>query len=213
LCIPTAVSLRAVVYFCVRSCTTMRQRHTAAFKFCESQKITEPLRREGWSINCKAMHRTYVRNWIAGIAYQKVTVCANLLCLCVQRRAKSPSELGFNRYDVPRLKRALKSVDDKRTYQRIRAVLLVAQGRVITEVAEIVCVSLQTVYNWLSRYLGRHQIAALEEAPRSGRPLIAKQITKARILRELGRNPLRLGYSTTVWTVELLAHRLSDRYQ
>jgi transposase len=76
-----------------------------------------------------------------------------------------------------------------------------------------VCVSLQTVYNWLSRYLGRHQVAALEEAPRSGRPPIAKQITKARILRELRRNPLRLGYPTTVWTVELLAHRLSERYQ
>lgn len=129
------------------------------------------------------------------------------------RKAKSPSELGFNRYDAPRLKRALKSVDDKRTFQRIQAVMLVAQGRAIAEVANIVCVSLQTVYNWLRRYLGRHQIAALEEAPRSGRPLIAKRITKARILRELKRNPLRLGYPTTVWTVDLLAHRLSDLYQ
>jgi DNA invertase Pin-like site-specific DNA recombinase len=72
------------------------------------------------------------------------------------RKAKSPSELGFNRYDAPRLKRALKRVDDKRTFQRIQSVLLVAQGRAITEVAEIVCVSLQTVYNWLRRYIGRH---------------------------------------------------------
>jgi transposase len=129
------------------------------------------------------------------------------------RKAKSPSEPGFNRYDAPRLKKALRKVDDKRTFQRIQAVLLVAQGRAITEVAEIVCVSLQAVYNWLSRYLDRHQVAALEEAPRSGRPLIAQQITKARILRELRRNPLRLGYPTTVWTVELLAHRLSELYQ
>jgi transposase len=129
------------------------------------------------------------------------------------RKAKSPPELGFNRYDALRLKRALKSVDDKRTFQRIQVVLLVAQGRPITEVAEIVCVSLQTVYNWLRLYLGRHQVAALEEAPRSGRPMIAQQITKARILRELRRNPLRLEYSTTVWTVELLARLLSELYQ
>lgn len=128
------------------------------------------------------------------------------------RKAKSPSELGFNRADIVRLKRGLKKVHDKRLFQRIQAVLLVAQGRPVNEVAEIVCVSVQAVYNWMSRYLDRRQLAALEEAPRSGRPLIAQELTKARILRELRRNPLRLGYPTTVWTVELLAHRLSELY-
>lgn len=129
------------------------------------------------------------------------------------RKAKSPPELGFNRYDVPRLKKALKGAADKRTFQRVQAVLLVAQGRMITEVAEIAGVSVQTVYNWLNLYLDRHQVEALEEAPRSGRPLTAKRITAARILRELRRNPLRLGYRTTVWTVALLAVRLSQIYQ
>jgi transposase len=129
------------------------------------------------------------------------------------RKAKSASELGFNRYDAPRLKRALIKADDKRMFQRLQAVLLVAQGRPVAEVAEIVCVSLQTVYNWLSRYLDQHQVAALEEAPRSGRPLIAKQINRDRILRELRQNPLLLGYPTTVWTVDLLAHHLSELYQ
>jgi transposase len=129
------------------------------------------------------------------------------------RKAKSPAELGFNRHDAPRLKKALKSACDKRTFQRVQAVLLIAQGRAINEVAEIAGVSLQTVYNWLSLYLDRHQVTALEEAPRSGRPLTARPITPARILRELRRNPLRLGYRTTVWMVELLADRLSQLYQ
>ena len=128
------------------------------------------------------------------------------------RRARSPAEHGFNRYDEPRLKEALKRAADKRTFQRVQAVVLVAQGRTINEVGEIVGVTVQTVYNWVSLYLDQHQVGALEEAPRSGRPVIAKPITKARILRGLQRNPLRCGYRTTVWTVKLLAERLSQRY-
>lgn len=107
----------------------------------------------------------------------------------------------------------MKSAEDKRTFQRVQAVLLVAEGRTIKEVAEIAGVSQQTLYNWLSRYLDQHQVTALEEAPRSGRPLTAPRLTAARILRELRREPLRLGYPTTVWTVAWLAVRLNDLYQ
>lgn len=129
------------------------------------------------------------------------------------RIAKSPAEFGFNRYDGPRLKRALKQVVDKRTFQRVQAVLLVAQGRAISEVVEISEVSAKTIYNWVNLYLDQHQVAALYDAPRSGRPPVAERITTARILRELRRNPLRLGYRTTVWTVKLLATHLSQLYQ
>lgn len=129
------------------------------------------------------------------------------------RKAKNLSELGFKRYDTTRLKKAMKSADDKRTFQRVQAVLLVAEGRTIKEVAEIAGVSQQTLYNWLSRYLDQHQVTALEEAPRSGRPLTAPRITATRILHELRRDPLRLGYPTTVWTVAWLAAHLSELYQ
>jgi transposase len=129
------------------------------------------------------------------------------------RIAKSPAELGFNRYDAPRLKKALKHAADKRTFQRLQAVLLVAQGRSIQDVADIAGVCVQTIYNWLNLYLAEHIVSALADSPRCGRPLIAKRITSARILRELQRNPLRLGYRTTVWTVKLLATRLYQLYQ
>ena len=115
------------------------------------------------------------------------------------RIAKRPAELGFNRYDVPRLKKALKRVPDKRLFQRVQAVLWVAQGHAISEVAALTNVRLQTVYNWIKLYLERHYVAALADAPRSGRPLAAPRITAARLLYHLRRNPLRLGYRTTVW--------------
>src|SRR4029450_8196051 len=87
------------------------------------------------------------------------------------RIAKRPSELGFNRYDGPRLKKALKRVTDKRLFQRVQAVLWVAQGHAISEVAELTSVSGQTIYNWLKLYLERHHVATLADAPRSGRAL------------------------------------------
>jgi hypothetical protein len=69
------------------------------------------------------------------------------------RIAKSPVELGFHRYDEPRLKKAVKRAADKRPFQRVQAVRLVARGRAINEVAEIAGVRVQTVYNWVNLYL------------------------------------------------------------
>src|SRR5215510_8466995 len=69
-----------------------------------------------------------------------------------------------------------------------------------------------SVYYWVHRYLNHHRVADLYDASRTGRPRRAAQITKACILRELARDPLRLGYNTTIWTVPLLATHLSRRY-
>src|SRR5262245_30168751 len=121
------------------------------------------------------------------------------------RMAKRPLELGFNQYDVSRLMKALTCVTDARLFQRVQAVLWVAQGDTVSEVAELTGVSEQTIYNWLRRYLVCHQVVALADAPRSGRPMTAPQITAAHILQQLQCNPLQLGYRTTVWSATLLA--------
>jgi transposase len=128
------------------------------------------------------------------------------------RTAKRPSELGLNQYDISRLTTALKRVTDARLFQRVQAVLWVAQGDPISEVAELTGVSEQTVYNWLQRYLSCRQVAALADAPRSGRPVTAPQITATQILQHLHCNPLHLGYQTTVWSVKLLATHLRRQY-
>jgi len=123
------------------------------------------------------------------------------------RIAKRSSEFGFNQYDVSRLTKALKRATDARLFQRVQAVLWVAQGDTVSEVTELTGVSGQTVYNWLQRSLACHQVAALADAPRSGRPVTAPQI-----LQHLRCNPLYLGYRTTVWSVKLLAAHLSRQY-
>jgi transposase len=123
------------------------------------------------------------------------------------RIAKRSSEFGFTQYDVSRLTKALKRATDARLFQRVQAVLWVAQGDTVSEVAELTGVSGQTVYNWLQRSLACHQVAALADAPRSGRPVTAPQI-----LQHLRCNPLYLGHRTTVWSVKLLAAHLSRQY-
>jgi transposase len=129
------------------------------------------------------------------------------------RTAKGPIELGFTRYDRPRLKKALRGATEVRDFRRLQAVLLVAQGRPIAEVAQITCASKRSVYGWVQRYLRRHRVEDLIEQPRSGRPTTAEVITDERIQGELAKNPMTLGYSTTTWTVKTLANHLSRTYK
>lgn len=128
------------------------------------------------------------------------------------RTAKGPAELGFTRYDRPRLKKALRGATEARDFRRLQAILLIAQGRPVAEVAQITCASTRSVYGWLRRYLRRHRAEDLTERPRSGRPTTAEVITDECIRRELAKDPMTLGYSTTTWTVKTLANHLSRTY-
>jgi transposase len=128
------------------------------------------------------------------------------------RKQNTPAEFGFNRYDKHRLQKALRIISDKRTYLRLKAVLSVAQGMDIKAVAEMVEKSVQIIYYWIRTYVQDHDPASLFDAPKPGRPQSAQSITAKQILRELKRDPLRLGYNTTVWTVALLARHLRNRY-
>jgi transposase len=125
-------------------------------------------------------------------------------------RATNP---GFVPSDTRRLARALRRTFDVRTYQRLQAVLLVARGWPVAEVARDTATRRWAVYNWVRRYLHTHQPDSLRDAARPGRPPIARPITDARIVAELQRSPLRLGYSATGWTVPLLAQHLGRKYR
>jgi transposase len=129
------------------------------------------------------------------------------------RRARTPQELGFDHHDRRRLARALERASEVRTFRRIQAVFLVALGWAIAEAARVTGARTWAVYDWVRRYLRGHHVASLEDAPRGGRPRAAARITDARILREFRRDPLRLGYNTTGWTVPLLATHLSQKYR
>jgi transposase len=128
------------------------------------------------------------------------------------RRARTPDELGFDRYDRQRLARAFARATDLRCFRRLQAVLLVARGFPVPDVARITGAKPGAVYHWLRLYLRTHQPDSLRDMPRPGRPRTAGRITDACIVREFRRDPLRLGYNTTGWTVALLAEHLGRKY-
>jgi transposase len=128
------------------------------------------------------------------------------------RKAQSPSEFGFTDRDVTRLTKAMQQVTDKRTFIRLWGVCLVAQGYPISQVARLANRSYQIVYQWITTYLTGHQPEDLYDAPKTGRPLSAQQITDQRILSALRRNPWQSGFQTQVWTVATLALYLNKRY-
>jgi transposase len=99
-----------------------------------------------------------------------------------------------------------------RLLRRLQAVRLVCEGFGLGEVARLTGASRRSVYEWVGLYLGSHRPADLADGPRSGRPREAGKVTDARIVREFGRDPLRLGYMATEWTVPLLAGHLGRRY-
>jgi transposase len=128
------------------------------------------------------------------------------------RRAKNPTERGFQTYDKQRLAKALEGIDQVRTYRRVQAVLLVVQGRSVPEVAEIARVRPWAVYDWIRTYLRTHDPDSLQDAPRSGRPRAAPAMTNERIAQEIRQDPMRWGYNSTGWTVALLADHLRQEY-
>lgn len=91
--------------------------------------------------------------------------------------------------------------------------LLVARGYTHKEVAADVVASTRSIARWCRAYLQRHRIEDLYDAEQPGRPLSAPTITLPRILQELEHNPMNVGYASTIWTVPMLAHRLSKKYR
>ena len=83
-------------------------------------------------------------------------------------------QAGFSSGDRQRLRKALTRVRGARPFRRIQALLWLAEGRSISEVARLARSSRGSIYNWCAAYQqagrGCKLAALLEEKPRSGRP-------------------------------------------
>jgi transposase len=98
---------------------------------------------------------------------------------------------------------------------RAQALLWVADGADVAEIAELLQVSRQTVYNWLSRFQERAELdlrARLLDAPRLGRPRAAGGVIDELVAAVIDGDPRPLGYHATVWTAPLLRRYLHDRH-
>jgi transposase len=98
---------------------------------------------------------------------------------------------------------------------RAQALLWLAEGADVAEIAELLHVSRQTIDNWLGRFQGRAELDLRErllDAPRLGRPRSAGGTVDELVAAVIDGDPRQLGYHATVWTAPLLSQYLRDRH-
>jgi transposase len=121
-------------------------------------------------------------------------------------------QAGFSSGDRQRLRKALTRVRGARPFRRIQALLWLAEGRSISEVARLARASRGSIYNWCAAYQqagrGCKLAALLEEKPRSGRPRQIGPQAEQVLQNALEQSPLDLHYQSPGWTLALLATHL-----
>jgi transposase len=109
-----------------------------------------------------------------------------------------------------------KAAQDARILRRTQALLWLAEGESVEEVADRLRVSRQSIYNWAARFQMPDHLALgrrLADGVRSGRPRTVYGIIDPLIAAVIEEDPRELGYHATVWTAGLLQHYLQTDYQ
>jgi transposase len=109
---------------------------------------------------------------------------------------------------MQQLERQLGQTDDVRVYRRTFALLMWGRGSAIAEIASLLNVRRQSVYNWIATYLQSGDPACLRDRDRSGRPARWSAAIETRLAALLGLAPDQLGYLAVNWTVPLLQDQL-----
>lgn len=118
------------------------------------------------------------------------------------------NELVLTTKEQQRLRRQLAQTRDVQLYRRLLAILEVAHGRSITEVAQMLGVTRQSIYNWVEAYRRERAPTALYDAPRSGRPRLWSEKAERFLQELLTTQPDHFGRLATTWTVPLLQGHL-----
>jgi transposase len=118
------------------------------------------------------------------------------------------SKLSLAPYERRKLRQQLHDTNDARLYRRLLAVLEIDQGKPVSEVARLLRVSHQSVYNWIDRFGQGRQAALLADQDRSGRPTLWTEERVAWLRALLASSPDRWGYFANDWTIPLLQEQL-----
>ncbi len=135
--------------------------------------------------------------------------------------AGDPRRVELSTAQRQELAAALRATRAARVYRRLKAVQLVGEGHSVGEVVRLCDVGRSSVYTYL-RAFARGGVAALEDAPRSGRPrklpppYSGGQESHDAWQRLLDRRPSAVPELRTpshVWTLRLLARYMQVMHQ
>lgn len=109
----------------------------------------------------------------------------------------------------------LASTSDVRVLRRAYALKQLDVGSSIDEVAALLQVSRQSVYNWLERLTDSSAGSLAErlaDGERSGRPCTVKGLIEPLLDCVIDASPSNYGYQVATWTAPLLAAYLKDQH-
>lgn len=121
------------------------------------------------------------------------------------------SELRLTAAQRRWLRAALKTPPTAGYYRRAVALLALDEGRSVGEVAQLLGVSRQSVYNWVQAFAQSPQPETLCDDFGGGRPTLWTEQAQALLSECLRLRPEELGYTDANWTVPLLRACLHDR--
>lgn len=125
------------------------------------------------------------------------------------------TDLVLTRRERQQLQVAAKQAADGRLSRRAYALLWLADGMIVSAIADQLGMSRQTIYGWIERFhdrAGQGLEARLADAPRSGRPCTVAGVIDPLIDQVIETDPRELGYRSTVWTAPLLVTYLSEAH-
>ena len=119
--------------------------------------------------------------------------------------------LKLTRWERFRLQRQLQDTGDARVYRRTLAVLEASRGPSVAQIAQMLGVTRQSVYNWIAAYAAAPDPDSLVDADRSGRPSSWTEGLRGLLRSLFTQAPDQLGYFAVNWTVPLLQEQLEHQ--
>lgn len=119
--------------------------------------------------------------------------------------------LTLNQEDWEALETLATHTTDARLLRRAQALLWLAEGEAVQEVAARLRVTRQALYKWVACFEQRHVLdmaARLAPGKHTGRPRTVHGVIDPLIAAVIERDPRELGYRSSVWTAPLLRYYL-----
>ncbi len=119
-----------------------------------------------------------------------------------------PKQINYqlSKSELEQVEKAQKTGSSPQVRQRATGIRLLHKGKKPAEVAELLNVTISTIYEWHKRWReGGND--GLEDEPRCGRPQLATAEYCTKLEALLESDPQELGYGFTLWTLDrLIAH-------
>lgn len=120
------------------------------------------------------------------------------------------NRLNLTRRERRVLQLQLTKTLDARVLRRTLAVTEFDQGRSVQEIAKMLGVTRQSIYNWVDIYRQSRDPTALGDQPGRGRPRSLEEDEERLLETFLAASPQDFGYPHANWTRALLAELLED---